>query len=387
MPPVIALLLATSLVGPTTHANGTTLPFQRHVVRVGDPAAGAGRLFAAIQQQGANGEGLVLYASDDQGESWRRERAIQPDASVRDTADLLADPDGAGFSALYSLEPASSLFAADSRADVVYLHYRVGADGSAVLDTGPIVVFRPGTNQGWFRASLTRDAAGVLHAAATLRDGSRYRFLTRLSIDGGRQWTEPEELASFTSSFGGGRVTAFGSQIAAIYDEYAWGTNGRYRLRRAGACETWGREELLNGDGLYHAGAFSVLATPDGRLHLGYSNKRTETLRYTEFRGDGWSAPITLESTGLWSNQPALSFVGGALVYSWNHPDTPDSMRIFQRRRVDGSWGQTRVLDSVPVFKGYTNAAESVPAGEKLPVLWSQAGTSPATVRCAPIAP
>lgn len=397
MPAVIAVILllvsmpslaATSTVTTTTNSNGTTLPFQRHVVRLQKPGGGA-LLVAAVQRQGAGGEGLVLFTSGDGGASWQRDQPVQNDHRVRDTADLLPDPDGRGFSLLYGVEPSSSQFAVNREYDVVYLHYALRSDGALRVDRGPVVVFAASSSRAWFRPSLTRDALGVLHASATRLDGGRYTFWHRLSIDGGLEWTDAERLVDTGSSFGGGRVIAYGSRVAAIYDSYDGKGGARFRSRPAGPCAEWEREEVITSDGLYHAGAFSVTATPNGRLHLGYSTRGNQSLRYREYDGQNWSAAETIESRGWWANQPAVSHRGNEVFYAWNRNNGDDTQRIHVRkRRADGSWEAAEVVDDRRVHKGYTTALEEVLPGEPLVVLWSEdASSGPALVRCAPVQP
>jgi hypothetical protein len=210
--------------------NGTTLPFQRHILRLG----GATPVYVmAPQKQKVDGEGLVLYTSLDGGATWQHNLPVQNDPSERDTADLLPDDNGMGFSLVYGLEPVSSAFAIDARSDVVFLHYKLGAGATLTLDQGPVVVFHPSSTQGYFRPSLIRDSAGTLHVTASLLDGSSsgnsFTWWERVSIDNGVEWTAPEQLAAFGNSFGGGRLVAYGSKVMALYDAYRADDQGRYR--------------------------------------------------------------------------------------------------------------------------------------------------------------
>lgn len=364
--PLIAMLAG--FIAPTATANGTTLPFQRHVVHVGPDA---NFLAAAVQKQGSESEGLVLYVSSDRGATWHRDQAIQKDAGVRDTSDLLRDPDGQGFALVYSVEPQMSRFGPYANSSVVYLHYRMLPDGTLGADFGPVTIFQPGNGQGFFRASITRDARGVLHCGATYMNGSDYRYLVRSSNDSGLSWTAPAQLEWFGGTFGGGRVIAFADGVAAILDDYSATAPGRFSTRPAGPEGAWSPVRPFAWDGLYHAGAFSVVATTDGHLHLGYSEKTSQQLRYREFDGASWSAPITLEERGSWSNQPALSAAGNAISFAWNHSEGPDQMQIVQRTRVNGVWSPWRTVASWPGFKGYTTAIEEAEPGG-VPILWSE---------------
>lgn len=376
-------------VTQTQTSNGTTLPFQRHVVRVGPARVGEGTLVFAVQKQGSNGDGLVLYTSRDEGRTWARSLVVQGDAAVRDTADLVADENGNGFSLLYGVEPRSSQWTADARFDVVYLHYAVDSAGTVTRDVGPIQVFVPTSSQGWFRPSLERDDQGVLHATATRLSGGTFAWFHRLSIDGGREWTPQEELANFGSSFGGGRIVSAGAQLVAIFDSFAAGQS-RFRTRPAGPCAEWDDTIVFGTDGLYHAGAFSAVATPDGHIHLGYSNRSNQRLWYREFDGLSWSAAFLIENTGWWTNQPALAVRGDEVLYGWNRnvSGTGETMTILLRRKVNGSWGAIETIDSEVRFKGYTTSAPTVLAGERWPLAWCQKAADPsaaATVRLTPV--
>lgn len=380
-------LTAAVTVAPTPVPNATTLPFQRHVVRLGEPAAGAGVLVAALQKQGADGDGLTLYRSDDQGGEWHRVGELPVDQRVRFTADLLADEDGQGFLLVYGVEPQSSQWTTDARFHVGVMHYRF-QNGELVRDRGPVEVFAASSGQGWFRPSVTRDALGTLHVAATRFDGSSYGFYERRSIDAGEEWTPEERLAASSSSFIGGRVTAFGSRVAAIYDEYDARAPGRFRVAAAGPCAPWENEEVFATDGLYHAGAFAAVATPDGKLHLAYHAKGSEPMRYRVFDGLSWSSAFTFESVGWWANQPAIARHGNDVVVVWNHMRASDHMEMRARtRRADGLWNAERTIDASRSFKGYTNGLEEVLPGESMLVLWCEEQASGSEVRAAPVAP
>lgn len=385
---LIWLVAASVTVSPTKFPNGTTLPFQRHVVRVGPSTTGAGTLVAALQKQGSDGDGLTLYTSSDQGARWTRTSQVPVDQNVRFTADLLADDDGKGFLLVYGVEPHSSLWTVDARFHVGLFHYALKADGSVAPDRGPVTIFSSASTRGWFRPSVTRDAQGTLHVTATRMDGSGFSFHESRSIDGGVEWTPAEELAHSGSSFIGGRVTAFGSKVAVVYDEYRYDAVARFRVAASGACATWEPEETFAPDGLYHAGAFATVATPDGRLHLAYHAKRGETLRHRVFDSLSWSAPFTFEPVGGWANQPGISRRGNDVIVAWNQMKTDTDMRMRARtRRADGSWGTERVVDDSSGFKWYTNALESVTPGESALVLWCEEVPGGAVVRASAIAP
>lgn len=381
------LMATTVTVAPTPTSNATTLPFQRHVVRLGEPTAGDGVLVAALQKQGAEGDGLTLYLSRDQGARWQRVGEVPVDQQVRFTADLLADDDGQGFVLVYGVEPNSSRWTTDARFEVGLIHY-AWRDGEPVRDRGPVKVFEASSGEGWFRPSVTRDALGTLHVAATRFDGSSYGFHERRSIDEGEEWTPSERLARSSSSFLGGRVIAFGSKVAAIYDEYDATADGRFRVAAAGPCAPWADEEVFATDGLYHAGAFATVATPDGRLHLAYHAKGSEPMRYRVFDGLSWSSAFTFESVGWWSNQPAIARHGNDVVVAWNHKRASDHMEMRARtRKANGSWGSERTIDASQSFKGYTNGLEEIVPGESMMLLWCEDRSSGAVVRAAPVAP
>lgn len=373
----LAALIAAATVAPTGSGNGTTLPFQRHVVRV------QGTYAAVVQQQGSNGRGLELYRSAD-GVHWTWEESVQHDPRIRDTADLIPDGTGSGFFLVYGVEPQSSQFGPYANSRVVVMRYQRLADGSFGAELGPVTLFSPGSGQGYFRPSITRDSTGVLHVAATFYNGVDYRWQLRSSRDGGVSWTAPQLLAWFGSTVGSGKVLAYANRVAAIYDTYGGGP-GRMLSRPAGAGGMWNSPITVASDGLYHGGAFSAVATPDGKIHLGYSDKSLQQLHHRRFDGSSWSGRTTIEPVGYWSNQPALTAEGNAISFAWNHKDDPDHYRVFQRTLSNGSWSGLRTLDGQSGFKGYTSAIESVAAGERALVLWSwQAGITlyPALILC-----
>jgi hypothetical protein len=387
MAPVLALipLLFAATVAPIgLAANGTTLPFQRHVVRLGPPTAGHGTFVAAVQKQNSDGEGLVLYVSNDNGASWQRDQPVQRNASIRDTADMLVDRDGFGFSLVYGVEPQSSQFSPNG-APVVYLHYKLLPDRRVGADLGPSVVFQAGSGEGYFRPSITRDSSGVLHASATLLSRGTFHFIEKTSSDG-LHWSSSIEIASFGATFGGGRLIAYANNVMAIFDSYAPSAPGRYRVKATGAVD-WSATHSFAPDGLYHAGAFSAVATPDGHVHLAYSEKSFSQLRYREFNGSSWSGSTTIEHVGYWSNQPALSRSGNAIVCSWNHRDGTDATRIEVANRSGTSFVSAQTVSSGG-FKGYTTALEEIAPGDPLIVLWSEQAkinVTPAYVKSATI--
>lgn len=357
-------LLAASLIAPTGKAaNGTTLPFQRHIVRAMAPGHGTPTLAVALQKQGAEHDGLTLYTSTDGGSTYRRDLAIQPNPAVRDTADLLPDADGRGFLLLYSVEPESSLFHEDARSEVVLLHLTLVRPGNFRIDAGPRVVFRPARGEAYFRASLARDSSGLLHIAATHFSGSVFDW--RVVTLAGTKLSAPVTLLSSGKVFGGGRVLAVGGSVLAVYDDYAVGHPGRYRVRRSGARAAWGPEGIAAPDGLYHAGAFSLTATDDGHAHLAYSEKSSQSLHYREFDGRSWSARRTVEPVGHWANQVAVSHQGGRILFAWNHYEpATGTMAIQVRERLGAALGPVLAVAPATDFKGYTTAIEAVLPGE-----------------------
>ena len=372
-------VLAVSPIAPVgLYATGTTLPFQRHIVRAIAPGHGAPTLAAVLQKQGADRDGLTLYTSIDGGQSWHRDLAIQPNSSLRDTADLLPDPDGRGFLLLYSLEPVSSQFRADVRSDVVLLHLSLVRPGNFRIDAGPTVVFRPAPGEAYFRASLARDAKGLLHIAATHLSSGTFTWRA-ITVAGGKLGA-PETLLASGQIFGGGRLLAAGSQVLAVYDDYQDRHPGRYRVRAAGEGAAWGPERIAAPDGLYHAGAFSLTATPDGHAHLAYSAKSSQSLHYREFDGRSWSSRTTIEPVGQWSSQVAVSHQAGKVLFAWNHFEPATGMvAIHTRERIGGALGPVRTVAPATNFKGYTTAIETVLSGEPWVVGWCQQASLTAT--------
>jgi hypothetical protein len=381
-----APVLAESTITMTRTDNGTTLPFQRHIVRLGPASVGEGVLVAVVQCNGSNGLGLEMYESTNLGNSWSHVMSVQPNSSIRDTADLLADTDGQGFVLAYGAEPVSSMWAPSSKETIVFVHYSLGSNNQIAADQGPTTVYTPSSSQGYFRPAITRDSTGTLHLTATLLDSNgNFSWWERMSIDGGQEWTAAEQIDSFGSSFGGGRTVAYGSNVMAIYDAYDPNSPGRYRTKSAGACSTWSSATQFVPEGLYHAGAFSVTSTPDGHVHLGSSDKDEQQLWYREFNGSSWSSRKLIESTGIWSNQPALSHdANNNLTFAWNHPDSDTTNEVWVMTRTGTTWSSHKVLDSTSIWDGYTSAQEVIVSGEPVQIIWSQGpadASSPMAVR------
>jgi hypothetical protein len=362
---LLAALLSTSVIAPTSNGASTTLPFQRHAIRVNGVYA------VAVQQQGSNGRGLELYRSTD-AVHWTHDQSIQPNAAIRDTADIVADGTGNGFYLVYGVEPQSSKFGPDPNTKVVFSRYELLPDGTFGLELGPRTLLKPATGQAYFRPSIARDATGELYVAATFFDGTNFSWIVRRSPDGGVTWHGPTTLASFGTGFGGGKVIAYadGNRVAAIYDQYASGA-GHMRSKAAGDGGTWGSPIVVAAEGLYHAGAFNVVSTADGRLHLGYSSKDLQQLFYRTFNGTSWSARTLLDPVGIWSNQVALTAQGNTVSFAWNHEDSINVYRIFQRVLTNGTFSAIRVLDATVNWKGYTSAIEQIAPGEQALVIWS----------------
>src|SRR4051812_252161 len=95
-PVPIGFAIGSTTLMPIGGGNALTLPAQRHLVRIG------GTMLFALQQDGASGQMLGMFRSDDDGASFRRIGAIQDDASHRDTADLVVV--GQDIALVYSYE-------------------------------------------------------------------------------------------------------------------------------------------------------------------------------------------------------------------------------------------------------------------------------------------
>src|SRR6478672_8677105 len=85
----LSLVGAVNTVAPVGSGAALTLPVQRHMVRMVTPDAGPVWLLA-VQQEGADGHGLGLFRSMNEGVSWSRMAAIQDNASHPDRAELIA---------------------------------------------------------------------------------------------------------------------------------------------------------------------------------------------------------------------------------------------------------------------------------------------------------
>src|SRR5512138_1495335 len=136
-----ALAASSPVVAPIGWGNGLTLPAQRHVVRL-EPPGRPPYLLVAVQEDGQGPGGLNFWRSDDGGATWRFEAPIQPDASHRDTADLVRV--GNDVALVFSWEGPDLL--GDARSDVWFEWWRMDPATGALVPRPPVRVFDSTSN-------------------------------------------------------------------------------------------------------------------------------------------------------------------------------------------------------------------------------------------------
>jgi photosystem II stability/assembly factor-like uncharacterized protein len=351
-------LFAAQPLAPIGDSKAVAPPNQRHVVRLVPPEGGAVWLLA-LQQQGQQGRGLGLFRSGDEGQTWSYVGPLQNDSTHRDTADLLAV--GSDVALVYSYEGSS--FTGSSRHDVYFQWWRYQATTRSWTPTPAVRVFdSPNSTTGYTRAELSRDSQGRLwvHAFRLEPDGSNTAVLS-VSTDGGRTFQPQQPLANL-SRRGGGRLLHLGDRLLFLYGQEgtspAW-----FRVRMDSApLSSWGPQQQAFPEGIYQGFSLSAVSPGGGRMHLVYKSSG-ERLFYRAFNGTGFGPPITLENSGDWALQPAVTLVGDELVVFDNPAVTLNTHHTLTARVLSGgSFRQPRVLERSTRFRGYLAAPERLPA-------------------------
>ena len=362
-------LLASLPLAPIGDSRALTLPAQRHVVRLA-PQEGAAVWLLALQQQGAQGRGLGLFRSNDEGQTWSYVGPLQNDWTHRDTADLLTV--GSDVALVYSYE--GSTFRGSSQHDVYFQWWRYQAATRSWVPAPTVRVFdSPNSTSGYSRAELTRDSQGRLWVQAfrVEPDGSNTAVLA-VSTDGGRTF-QPQQPLAHLPRRGGGRILHLGDRLLFLYGQEGVGP-AWFRVRRDSApLNSWEPQQQAFPEGIYHGISLSAVSPGAGRMHLVYKSSG-EQLFYRAFTGTGFGPPITLESSGDWALQPAVTLVGEELVVFDNPPVTLNTHYTLAARVLSGSsFSQPQVLERSTRFRGYLAAPEHLPASvTRVPCLYAE---------------
>ncbi|RKH55239.1 exo-alpha-sialidase, partial [Corallococcus llansteffanensis] len=143
---------------PAGGGNALTLPAHRHAVRMEVGNGRAPTWLLAIQQQGADGEGLNLFRFGDGFQGFQKLASVQPDASHHDRAELVAV--GRDVALVYAYEAPS--LAASSRHDVWFQWWRYQESQDTWAPEPPVRVFNADSATAYSRALLARDSRGRL---------------------------------------------------------------------------------------------------------------------------------------------------------------------------------------------------------------------------------
>jgi hypothetical protein len=344
--------LAPLPVIPINEGNALTLPAQRHLVRIGST------MLLAIQQDGADGNHLGMFRSDDGGLTWRRLGDIVQNLQDRDTADLVVV--GQDVAVVSSFE--GPTLAGSTAHDVFFQWWRHRASGEWTPDP-PLTLFDSTSSQtAYYRAELAVDSRGRLWVQAFfLQPGGSSTAQVAVSVDGGASFTVEPSLAT-TSARGGGRILALGSRMIFI-----WGIQGiapaLFRTRGDGDPPgSWGPTTTAFSEGIYHGAALSAVTDGAGGMHLFYKDESGATLWYRHFDGVGFGPATLVEDVGAWELEPAATRIGSDVVVFYNRvivSGTNDEVRV--RTLHAGALSAPTVLDSSGGFKGYPAAAEVLP--------------------------
>jgi hypothetical protein len=332
--------------------NALTLPAQRHLVRIGST------LLLAIQQDGADGNKLGMFRSDDDGQSFRRLGDIAQDPSDRDEADLVVVGQDV---ALVSSYEGPDLVGSTAH-DVWFQWWRHRSNGEWTPDPEVKVFDSTSSDTGYYRAELAIDSRGRywIQAFFLEADGSSTSPLT-VSSDGGASFATQASLVTVPFR-GGGRLLALGSKMIMLWDGHDVGTPAYFRLRNdSDGLGTWGAQTEAFAEGIYHGAALSAVADGAGGMHLLYKDEN-QTLWYRRFNGSSFGAATGIETVTEWETQPAVTRIGSDLVVYYNRVITSgfhDEVRVITIH--NGVFSNATVLDSTNGFKGYPASVEVLP--------------------------
>ncbi|WP_233613394.1 MULTISPECIES: WD40/YVTN/BNR-like repeat-containing protein [Corallococcus] len=342
---------------PAGGGNALTLPAHRHAVRIETGNGHAPTWLLAIQQQGAEGEGLNLFRSEDGFQGFSKLAEIQPDASHHDRAELVAV--GRDVAMVYAYEGPS--LAASSRHDVYFQWWRYDAAQDTWTPEPAVRVFNADSATAYSRALLARDSKGRLWVQAfRLESDGGSTAVVAVSTDGGLSFQKQPDLGR-TRKRGGGRLLSVGSKLAFFWAMHDGFEPTRLRVRDAAdPLDTWGPQRDAFSDGIYHGAALSAVEDGKGGIHLVYKDE-TERLYYRRFDGTSFGSRILVEGTPDWALQPAVTRIGDALYVFYNHFQTATDYEIRVRVLRNGVFSDPVTLDSRTSFKGYLSTLDVLP--------------------------
>ncbi|WP_233612264.1 sialidase family protein [Corallococcus sp. AB045] len=342
---------------PAGGGNALTLPAHRHAVRIETGNGHAPTWLLAIQQQGAEGEGLNLFRSEDGFQGFSKLAEIQPDASHHDRAELVAV--GRDVAMVYAYEGPS--LAASSRHDVYFQWWRYDAAQDTWTPEPAVRVFNADSATAYSRALLARDSKGRLWVQAfRLEPDGGSTAVVAVSTDGGTSFQKQPDLGR-TRKRGGGRLLSVGSKLVFFWAMHDGFEPTRLRVRDAAdPLDTWGPQRDAFSDGIYHGAALSAVEDGKGGIHLVYKDE-TERLYYRRFDGTSFGSRILVEGTPDWALQPAVTRIGDALYVFYNHFQTATDYEIRVRVLRNGVFSDPVTLDSRTSFKGYLSTLDVLP--------------------------
>ncbi|NOK23335.1 WD40/YVTN/BNR-like repeat-containing protein [Corallococcus carmarthensis] len=342
---------------PAGGGNALTLPAHRHAVRIETGNGHAPTWLLAIQQQGAEGEGLNLFRSEDGFQGFTKLAEIQPDASHHDRAELVAV--GRDVAVVYAYEAPS--LAASSRHDVYFQWWRYDEAQDTWTPEPAVRVFNADSTTAYSRALLARDSRGRLWVQAfRLESDGGATAVVAVSTDGGASFQRQPDLGR-TRKRGGGRLLSVGSKLVFFWAMHDGFEPTRLRVRDAAdPLDTWGPQRDAFSDGIYHGAALSAVEDGKGGIHLVYKDE-TERLYYRRFDGTSFGSRILVEGTPDWALQPAVTRIGDALYVFYNHFQTATDYEIQVRVLRNGAFSDPVTLDSRTSFKGYLSTLDVLP--------------------------
>jgi hypothetical protein len=354
---ILQTALALVTIAPVSGGNSTTLPSQRHIVRI-DTGLTDPTLLAAVQQDGYGGHGLGFFRSNDDGLSWSYYAAIQDDLTKRDTADLITV--GNDIAIVYSYEGPD--LNASRVHDTYFQWWRFDGLGDWISQPRVKVFNYP---KGQYRAELARDSFGRLWVQAfALEDPLTSSSLIAVSSDNGGSFAS-RVLDPSLPGRGGGRLISYGSRLLFVWDLMSSSNGAFFRTRSDGdPVDLWDARQAAFSDGIYHGAALSALADGLGGVHLFYraAGYFADGLFYRYFNGRSFGPPSMIENQIDWATQAATTLVGSDVHVFYNRYFTPTSYEIRYQRLSGGSFSLPVVLDTSGGFKGYPTAIATLPS-------------------------
>jgi hypothetical protein len=355
---VLIAALVAGTVAPIRDGNALTLPAARHLVRMEQGGGRPAVWMLAIQQDGADGHGLVFLRSTDGGNSWSYYAPIQNDSTERDTPDLV--PVGSDIALVYSYE--GPTLGGSIRHDVYFQWWRSDGAGGFRPDAHVLVFDSTSSATAFYRGELAIDSVGRIWVQAMkLESDGTSTAAIAVSTDGGRSFARQPDLAR-TTARAGGRILSLGSSLVFFWGTHGGVDPGRMRTRRdSDPLSSWTAATVVLSEGIYHGAALSAVTDGRGGFHLAYKSL-TERLYYRHFDGAAWSAATLVETVPDWATQPALTRLGNDLVLFYNHPvTTMTDYRFYYRTIRNGVLGPVQQLDGSSGFKGYPASVDVLP--------------------------